>query len=205
MWVKNCDVCVRCKHQQSVPAGLLQPFPISNQSWQHISIDFIKQLPKFKRKDVILVVVCKLTKYGHFFAVSYPFTAAMVAQLFLDTIFKLHDMPYLLYLTRTKCSQVFSRKSSLKLSNFIKLFYCLPSINKQLNREVELVCGRFLGCMTHHQPITWCKWLSLAPHTITTLRCRHLRLYMDTNQGPFQFLAVNSLLCKLVLMCCRRD
>ena len=42
-------------------------------------MDFITGLPKFEGKSVIMVVVDRLTKYAHFFALSHPFKASMVA------------------------------------------------------------------------------------------------------------------------------
>nr|XP_016493027.1 PREDICTED: uncharacterized protein LOC107812443 [Nicotiana tabacum] len=46
-----------------------------------------------KGKIIILVVVDRFTKYGHFIAISHPYTATSIAQVFLDNIFKLHGMP----------------------------------------------------------------------------------------------------------------
>ena len=40
-----------------------------------------------------MVVVDILSKYAHFFTLPYPFTPALVAQYFMDQIFKLHGMP----------------------------------------------------------------------------------------------------------------
>jgi hypothetical protein len=40
-----------------------------------------------------MVVVDCLSNSAHFFALSHPFTASTVAQIFMDQVFKLHDMP----------------------------------------------------------------------------------------------------------------
>ncbi|KAM1208522.1 hypothetical protein ACFX13_014533 [Malus domestica] len=56
-------------------------------------MDFIVGLPSCKGKTVIFVVVDRLTKYAHFLALAHPYIAVIVAQLFVDNIFKLHGMP----------------------------------------------------------------------------------------------------------------
>ena len=50
-------------------------------------MDFIEKLPSSKGLDTILVVIDRLTKFGHFVALSHPFSAAQVAQVFLDHIY----------------------------------------------------------------------------------------------------------------------
>ena len=40
-----------------------------------------------------MVVVDRLSKYAHFCPLSHPFTPSLIAQVFLDHIFKLHRMP----------------------------------------------------------------------------------------------------------------
>lgn len=64
---------------------------------------FIKGLPSFNRKEVILVVVDKLSfilvvvdklsKYGHFLILKYPYISQFVARCFWDNAFKLHSTP----------------------------------------------------------------------------------------------------------------
>ncbi|XP_076922977.1 uncharacterized protein LOC143584951 [Bidens hawaiensis] len=53
----------------------------------------ISGLPKIQGKDTILVIVDRLTKYAHFTPLDHPYNTSQVAQVFLDTIFKLHGNP----------------------------------------------------------------------------------------------------------------
>ena len=56
-------------------------------------MDFITGLPKTQGKDCIFVVVDRLTKFAHFFAIATHFSAAQVAELFFREIFRLHGLP----------------------------------------------------------------------------------------------------------------
>lgn len=73
-------------------SGLLQPLPIPAKVWAEVSMDFVDRLPKSHGKSTILVVVDRLTKYGHFILISHPYTAPQVARVYFDNIFKLHGM-----------------------------------------------------------------------------------------------------------------
>ena len=72
------------------------------EAWHTVSMDFIEGLPMSGKFDTILVVVDKLTKYGHFIPLKHPFTATTVAQLFVDNVYKLHRMPKVLISDRDK-------------------------------------------------------------------------------------------------------
>jgi len=54
---------------------------------------FVEGLPKSDSYSVIVVVVDRLTKHAHFLPTKQPYTASMIAKLFLDTIVKLHGLP----------------------------------------------------------------------------------------------------------------
>ena len=91
--IKNCETCQRIKVDTIKPAGLLQPLSIPDKPWLDISMDLITGLPKSQVYDVILVVVDRLTKFVRFMPLSHPYIAAMVAQVFMTIVFKLHDLP----------------------------------------------------------------------------------------------------------------
>lgn len=46
-------------------------------------MDFISGLPRSKGKEVIFVVVGRLTKFAHFMSLTHPYTALTVAQKFI--------------------------------------------------------------------------------------------------------------------------
>jgi len=58
----NCHTCKRTKTRCHQPYGELRPLPVPERPWQHISWDFVTGLPEADGKDVVLVVVCRLTK-----------------------------------------------------------------------------------------------------------------------------------------------
>jgi hypothetical protein len=65
-YIKSCATCQRHKTEHLHPAGLLQPLPVPTTIWSDIAIDFIEGLPKVGGKTVILTVVDRFSKYGHF-------------------------------------------------------------------------------------------------------------------------------------------
>ena len=92
-FVVECEVCQWNKGETLKSPGTLQPLLIPPAIWKDISMEFITGLPKSGNKSVIIVVVDRLSKYAHFCALQHPFTASIVAQSFMDHIFKLHGMP----------------------------------------------------------------------------------------------------------------
>ncbi|PNY06838.1 retrotransposon-related protein [Trifolium pratense] len=136
-YVRNCDVYQRCKPDLSASPGLLQPLPIPNLVWDAISMDFIEDLPTSSKKQVIFVVVDRLSKYAHFMALAHPYTALDVAQRFLDNVFKLHGVAL--------------NKST--------------AYHPQSDGQTEVVnkcLETYLRCMCADKPSSWSQWLSLA-------------------------------------------
>ncbi|KAL2245946.1 UNVERIFIED_CONTAM: Retrovirus-related Pol polyprotein from transposon 17.6 [Sesamum indicum] len=92
-WVKECKVCQQAKSENKAYPRLLQPLPIPEQAWACISMDFIEGLPKSDGKEVILVIVDRLTKYSHFISLEHPYTAVSIARIFSYHIYQLHGLP----------------------------------------------------------------------------------------------------------------
>ena len=92
-YVRECDVCKRCKIELIPYPGLLQPLPIPEQAWSSVSMDFIDGLPRSVGKDNVLVVVDRFTKFAQFIGLSHPYIAQEVARVFLDRVVKLHGIP----------------------------------------------------------------------------------------------------------------
>jgi hypothetical protein len=56
-YVRQCQVCQQAKPLHTKPAGLLQPLPVPEHPWHHLTMDFIEGLPLSEGYDTILVVV----------------------------------------------------------------------------------------------------------------------------------------------------
>lgn len=162
-YVRNCDTCQRCKPDLAAYPGLLQPLPIPNKVWDDISLDFIEGLPHSHGKQVIFVVVDRLSKYAHSMALSHPYTALEVAQIFMDNVFKLHGLP----------SSITSDRDPIFISSFRSELFQIQgvSLNKstayhpQSNGQTEVVnkwLETYLRCMCSDKPSNWSKWLTLA-------------------------------------------
>lgn len=74
-FVRAFLVCQKSKTETIASPGLLQPLPLPEEVWTDVSMDFISGLPKSNGKNVIFVVVDRLSKYAHFMTLSHPFTA----------------------------------------------------------------------------------------------------------------------------------
>ena len=93
-YVSKCLVCQLVKAKRQKPSGLLQPLPIPEWKWEHITMDFIFKLPPItQRHDSIWVVVDRLTKFAHFLLICEKFSPQKLAELFMSHIVSLHGVP----------------------------------------------------------------------------------------------------------------
>jgi hypothetical protein len=93
-FVAECDTCQHNKGDIVKTPSTIQPLLIPPTIWTDISMDFIVGLPKSGNKPVIMVVVDHISISTHFYAFQHAFTTSTMAQIFMDSIFKLHGMPH---------------------------------------------------------------------------------------------------------------
>jgi hypothetical protein len=156
IFIRHYDVCQRHKTETTMPSGLLQPLPIPTKVCTEVSMDFIDGLPKSSGKTTILVVVDRLTKYGHFIPVSHPYTAPQIAKVYFDNVFKLHGMPESIVCDRDPAFTSWFWIELFLLHgtkfNFSSAYH--PQTDGQtevLNRTVEM----YLRCLTSSKPKEW--------------------------------------------------
>jgi hypothetical protein len=182
-FVKICPVCQKNKSEHVPYPGLLQPLPIPELAWTHISMDFVEGLPKSQGKDVILVVVDRLTKYAHFISLSHPYTTQEVGQIFLDHVFKLHGLPQVILTNR---DPIFTSTVWQSLFNTMGVaLHLTSSYHPQTDGQTERVnqcLENYLRCMCFTSPKRWHHWLSLAEWWYNT------SFHTSLQSTPFQAL-----------------
>jgi IS30 family transposase len=129
-------------------------------------------MSKSKDKDVILVVVDRLTKYAHFLPMDHPYIVHKVATLFIDNILKLHGPQVVIVTDR---DGIFTSKlwqeifNSLKISLHFSTAYH-PETDGQTERVNQCV-EQYLWCMLSlnlTNGVTGCRLLNGGTTVVTT-------------------------------------
>jgi Integrase zinc binding domain len=162
-YVKSCSNCQVVKPEHVLTPSLLQPLSIPIEAWTSIGIDFITGLPKSEGKEVIMVVVDRLTKFAHFLLLSHPYTVTDVDKVFFDNIYKLHDLPTSIIFYRDPVFTSNFWREMMKLLgislNMSTAYH--PQTNGQTER-INQCLENYLRCMLLDQPKKWTKRLPLA-------------------------------------------
>jgi hypothetical protein len=152
-------------------------------------MDFIEGLPKSERRDAILVVVDRFSKYAHFFPSKHSFSAPKVAQVFLYDIVKLHGTPKSLVIDRDKVfTSTFWKSLFQSLNTKLALTTAYHPKKEDQSKGVNQCLEMYLRCAIHEVPTLYKRWLPLADFGITYLitqlwGAHHLRFCMDMIQS----------------------
>ena len=69
----------------------MQPLPILEYKWEHITIDFVSRLPKsLGGNNAIWVIIGGLTKATHFLPIRTTFFLDKLASLYIKEMIRLH-------------------------------------------------------------------------------------------------------------------
>lgn len=134
-----------------------------------MTMDFISGLPPSGKYDCILVMVDKFTKYAHFCSLSHPLSAAHVARVFFDTVYKMHGLPAILVSDR---DPIFMSKFWQELFSLVGTDLNMSTANhpqtdgqtERVNQCLEI----YLRCFVHSCPKKWSKWLASAQYWYNT-------------------------------------
>lgn len=92
-YVDNCLICKRTKAWRDRTPGLLQPLPIPERPWQHLSMDF-RSFPKDRHGyDAVFVVVDRLSKRPISIPCQKETKAKQMARLFIDHVIRISGIP----------------------------------------------------------------------------------------------------------------
>lgn len=182
-WINECPVCQISKVEPVHVLSLLEPLPVPDMAWSHITMDFVEGLPRSKNNNVILVVVHRLTKYAHFLPMSHPFAVHDVADIFLSNIFKLHGLPSCIVTDRDR---IFTSALWKDLFKALKMeLHRSTSYHPQTYGQSERVnqcLENYLRCMTFQEANKWLTWLPLAEF------CYNTSYHTSLKMSPFQSL-----------------
>ena len=93
-YVRSCEVCQKVKSINHKPFGLLQPLEPPTSKWTHITMDFVKPLPKSKSGNTgIFAIVDRLSKMLRIISFKEDPTALEAAKLFFENIYRHHGLP----------------------------------------------------------------------------------------------------------------
>jgi hypothetical protein len=93
-YVSEFHTCQRVKVEHHNLAGPSQPLNIPECKWEEIGMDFITTFPMTnKNKDMIWVILDRLTKSAHFIAVNQKDTGEKLIDIYIKEIVRKHGVP----------------------------------------------------------------------------------------------------------------
>lgn len=146
-------------------------------------MDIIEGLPLSDEVDTILVVIDRLTKFGHYIAIPHPYTALEVAAKFVKEVIGLHEFSTDIVSDRDKVFMSIFQREKFRLQQTYLLrstAFHPPTYGQSVivNKMVET----YLRCFANEQPKKWAQWLHWAEFSYNT--SPHLSIKMS----PFQAL-----------------
>jgi hypothetical protein len=160
---------------------LQQPLEAPSRNWEHVTMDFIMDLPKSKSgHDAILVVVNKLSKAMTLIPTKSTVSAQQVSQLFLKDLYRLHGLPRKIISERDfrftgKFRQELHRLVRTKLATSSSFHPQTDGQTERANRKLE----EMLLTLRELQTRDWCEKLAYLEFSYNNAKNK------TTGQTPF--------------------
>ena len=180
-YVARCDTCQRFKEFNVAPAGLLHPLETPSLPWEHISANFITDLPLSHGFDTILMVVDRFSKEVELIPCTKTCLALNTAKLFMHNVWKHHGLPHSITLNWGPqfAAQVMEEiNKALGISTKLSTSFH-PQTDGQtkiVNKEVQ----KFLQIYCFEKQDQWANWLAIAQFSINSKK------HTLTKVAPFE-------------------
>jgi transposase InsO family protein len=179
-YIQACDSCIRSKHSNQAPAGLMLPIDIPSRPWEEITYDLIVGLPMSDGYDAVLTVVDRFSKMVHYIPTTSRATAVDVANLFVNFVWKLHGLPKkTISDRRPSFNAKFLRQVYKRLGiepHFSTTYH--PQVDGQSERANQFV-EIFLRHYINHCQTDWVAFLPMAEFAYNN------GVHSGSNQSPF--------------------
>ncbi len=177
-YVKACQICAQSKTPKELPSGLLQPLPIPQRPWSHLSIDFVTDLPPAKDFTTILVIIDRFSKSCRLIPLKGLPTAMETAQALFHQVFRIYGLPEDIVSDRgtSQVWKAFCRQLDINVS-------LTSGYHPQSNGQVERLnqeIGRYLRSYCSREQNRWEEFLPWAEYAQNSLT------YASTGLTPFQ-------------------
>ena len=91
--MSSCSVCALRKTPRHLPRGKLQPLPVPQRPWSHLSVDFLTDLPPAPGTTTILVIVDRFSKSYRLLPLPGLPTALKTAEALFTQVFRTYGVP----------------------------------------------------------------------------------------------------------------
>ena len=161
-YVARCDTCQRFKGSNTAPAGLLHPLEIPSLPWEHISADFITDLPLSHSFNTILMVVDWFSKEVELIPCTKTCLALDMAKLFMHNVWEHHGLPCSITSDQgpqfaAQVMQEINKALSISTKLSTSFHPQTDGQTKIVNKEVQ----QFLWIYCFKKQDQWANWLAI--------------------------------------------
>ena len=137
---------------------LLQPLPIVEWKWDHVTMDFVTGLPRTPQsKDSVWVIVDRLTKSAHVLPMRITDSVIVLSKLYVKEIVRLHGAPLSIFSDRDpRFTSQFWQSLQKALGTEIKLSSAFhPQTDGQSERVIQILEDMLRACVMDLKEIGW--------------------------------------------------